>query len=69
MDKHRLENVLQKYRSNFLDYFPEVSDQDLRRIQAGPSETLLDVLQARYGYTPAQARAAWNDFVLDEVDG
>ncbi|HXF61740.1 MAG TPA: hypothetical protein VNK95_08985 [Caldilineaceae bacterium] len=69
MDKHLLTCVLTQFRANFLTYFPELSDQDLRLILLGPSETLLTVLQAHYGYTLAEAKAAWNDFVLREVDG
>lgn len=69
MDKHLLTCVLTQFRTNFLAYFPELSDQDLRLILLGPSETLLTVLQAHYGYTFAEAKAAWNDFVLREVDG
>ena len=69
MDKHLLTCVLTQFRSNFLTYFPELSDQDLRLILLGPSETLLTVLQTHYGYTLAEAKAAWNDFVLQEVDG
>jgi hypothetical protein len=49
--------------------FPALTQQDLSAILNGPSETLLDRLQARHGYTRAQAKAAWNDFVLDHVDG
>jgi hypothetical protein len=69
MDKQLLASVLKQHRGDFLDHFPGLSEQDLRLILAGPSETLLAVLQARYGYTPAEARMAWNDFVLREVDG
>jgi hypothetical protein len=69
MDKDLLTCVLTQFRGSFLSYFPELSDQDLRLILLGPSETLLTVLQAHYGYTLAEAKAAWNDFVLREVDG
>lgn len=69
MNSHRLYTVLIRYRARFLATFPALTAQDLRVILEGPSETLLDLLQARYGYTHVQAKAAWNDFVLDHIDG
>ena len=69
MDRHTLHTVVTRFRAIFLATFPALTAQDLRMILQGPPETLLDRLQARYGYTRAEAKAAWNDFVLAHVDG
>ncbi len=69
MNSRLLHSVLTRFRASFLATFPALTPQDLRTILDGPSETLLDLLQTRYGYTRAQAKAAWNDFVLVHVDG
>jgi hypothetical protein len=69
MNRDLLHTILQQFQVNFLAYFSALTQCDLHTILAGESETLLTVLQARYGYTQAQAKAAWNDFVLRYVDG
>lgn len=69
MDSHRLHAVLSRFFDRFLAAFPALTPQDLSTLLAGSGETLLDLLQRRYGYTRAQAKAAWNDFVLTHVDG
>lgn len=69
MHAHRLHRVLARYRARFMAAFPALTAQDVSMILSGPSDTLLDRLQARYGITRAQAKTAWNDFVLDHVDG
>jgi hypothetical protein len=71
MDSRRLREILIRFQASFLAAFPALTIQDLQMIVTGPreSETLLDRLQMRYGYTRAEAKAAWNDFVLVHVDG
>jgi hypothetical protein len=64
-----LHTILSKFRRNFLAFFTILTEQDYQALQAGSSEGLLDLLQERYGYTRAQAKAAWNEFVLRYVDG
>lgn len=69
MNAHHLHTVLVQFRVTFLTYFTALTDDDLATILQGPSETLLEVLQLRYGYTREQAKAEWNEFVLRHVDG
>ncbi|MCC6168963.1 MAG: hypothetical protein IT329_17205 [Caldilineaceae bacterium] len=69
MDSRRLHAVLTRFFDRFLAVFPALTSQDLSALLAGSGETLLDLLQSRYGYTRAQAKTAWNDFVLTHVDG
>ena len=69
MNSEQFHQVLIRFEPSFRACFPALTDEDLRRLQAGPRETLLLVLHERYGYTNAQARAAWNEFVLRYVDG
>ncbi len=69
MNPNRLRVIVTRFRARFLATFPALTDQDLHTILTGPSEALLERLQARYGYSRAEAKAAWNDFVLTHVDG
>ncbi len=69
MDSRRIRAIVTRFRASFLATFPALTMQDLYMIVTGPSETLLDRLQVRYGYTRTEAKAAWNDFVLAHVDG
>lgn len=69
MNAHHLHAVLIQFRISFLTYFTALTDDDLAEILKGPSETLLEVLQLRYGYTPEQAKGEWNEFVLRHIDG
>ena len=69
MNKHLLHTTLRRFRGSFLAHFQRITEQDLRLILTGPSEMLLTVVQMRYGYSRAQAKVVWNDFVLRSVDG
>lgn len=69
MDTRQIHKIVTRFQTGFLATFPALTAQDLHTILTGPAETVLERLQARYGYTQAQAKAAWNDFVLDHVDG
>lgn len=69
MNAHQLHTVLIQFRISFLTYFTALTDDDLAEILKGPSETLLEVLQLRYGYTREQAKGEWNEFVLRHIDG
>lgn len=69
MNTHLLHTILKQFQANFLAFFTVLTQCDLHTILAGESEMLLAVLQERYGYTQAQAKAAWNEFVLCHVDG
>lgn len=64
-----LHAVLHRFRAGFLAAFAALSADDLNTILAGDGETLLALLQTHYGYTRAEAKTAWNDFVLTHVDG
>lgn len=64
-----LHRTIRQFRHAFLTDFNRLTEQDLRTILNGPSETLLTVLNKHYGYTPAQAISAWNEFVLRRVNG
>ncbi len=65
----QLHVLLKQFQVGFRLAFPKLTDQDYAAILAGEGETLLTLLQARYGYTPGQVKEAWNDFVLRIVDG
>ena len=65
----RLHHVLRRFRVSFLTYFTACTEQDYATLLEGQSETLLDLLQQRYGYTRGEAKATWNEFVLRHVDG
>jgi hypothetical protein len=69
MNAQHLHTALIQFRISFLAYFAALTDDDLAAILRGPSETLLEVLQLRYGYTREQAKAEWNEFVLRHMDG
>jgi hypothetical protein len=69
MNTQRLHAVLQQHRVSFLACFRALTSQDYALLLEAPSETLLTLLQQRYGYTRSQAKTAWNDFVLRYVDG
>jgi hypothetical protein len=69
MDTNLLHTILQRFQVNFLAYFDNLTLCDLQTILAGESDTLLALLQERYGYNQNQAKAAWNEFVLRYVDG
>jgi len=69
MNTRLLQILLKLFRVDFLAHFSALTDQDVGAILAGPSETLLIILQQHYGYTCPQAKAAWNDFVLRYIDG
>ncbi|MBK8047551.1 MAG: hypothetical protein IPK16_10760 [Anaerolineales bacterium] len=64
-----IHEVLNQRGATFRAYFSALNDQDFQAILNGPSKTLLDVLQLRYGFGPGDAKAAWNDFVMRHVDG
>ena len=64
-----LHRTIRQFRQSFLADFSQLTEQDLHTILDGPSETLLTVLYNYYGYTPAQAIGAWNEFVLRRVNG
>jgi hypothetical protein len=69
MNTHLLHNVLRQFRASFLAFFSALTEQDYHTLLEEQSETLLELLQQRYGYTRPQAKAAWNEFVLRYVDG
>ena len=64
-----LHRTIRQFRQSFLTDFSQLTEQDLHTILNGHSETLLTVLHKHYGYTPAQAISAWNEFVLRRVNG
>ena len=64
-----IHDVLIQRGASFRAYFTALDDQDFQAILEGPSKTLLDVLQHRYGFAPGDVRAAWNDFVMRYIDG
>ncbi|MEZ4681848.1 MAG: hypothetical protein R2932_47325 [Caldilineaceae bacterium] len=64
-----LQRTIQEFQQPFLAEFNRLSEQDFYAILAGSSETFLQVLHKRYGYTRQQAIRAWNEFVLKYVDG
>lgn len=69
MSDEKLQETLRRFRSTFRAWFVAVTDQDMCAILAAPRATLLSVLGERYGYSSAEAKAAWNEFVLRHVDG
>jgi hypothetical protein len=69
MNHKILHRTIRQFQQAFKVDFNQLTDQDIQTILHGPSETLLAVFQKRYGYTPAQAIHAWNEFVLRRVDG
>jgi hypothetical protein len=69
MNRQGLHRVLTQFSVEFRVHFGRLTEQDVHLILTGPRETLLTVLGHRYGYTPAQAKTAWNEFVLRAVDG
>lgn len=64
-----LHSVLNQFPLSFLAFFGALTKRDLRAILDGEGETLITILQERYGYNRAQAKMAWNEFVLRYVDG
>ena len=64
-----IHEVLNQRGATFRAYFSALNDQDFQAILNGPSKTLLEVLQLRYGFGPGDAKAAWNDFVVRHIDG
>lgn len=69
MQNNILHPILRRFRVRFLAFFSALNEQDVEMVLAGGSETLLSLLQSRYGYTAQQAITAWNEFVLRYVDG
>jgi hypothetical protein len=69
MNMYQIHSILRQFRTSFRAFFSVLTDQDFSVILTAPGETLLIVLQERYGYTRLQAKAAWNEFVLRYVDG
>lgn len=69
MNRDLLHTILKHFQANFVAFFPALTSSDLQAILAGECEMLLLVLQDRYGYTHAQAKGAWNEFVLCHIDG
>ncbi len=69
MTTQMIHEVLAQRGATFRAYFSALNDQDFQAILNGPSKTLLDVLQLRYGFEPGDAKAAWNDFVMRYIDG
>jgi hypothetical protein len=69
MNTQQLHAVLRQFRGSFLTFFSALTEQDYQRLLEEESERLLALLQQRYGYTRSQAKSAWNEFVLRQVDG
>lgn len=69
MNTQQLHAVLRQFRGSFLTFFSALTEQDYQRLLTEESESLLTLLQQRYGYTRSQAKTAWNEFVLRQVDG
>ena len=68
MNKDILAGKWKQVKGKVRDWWGDVTDDDVAQIN-GKFETFVGVLQERYGYTRAQAKAAWNEFVLRYVDG
>src|SRR5262245_4829067 len=69
MNNEQFHQVLIRFEPSFRACFPALTDEDFQQLLAGPRENLLLVLHRRYGYSNAQARSAWNEFILRYVDG
>ena len=69
MSLFQYNQVLRRFESSFRGYFTQITDDDMAQLLDNPRESLLVVLQERYGYSSPEAKAAWNDFVLRVVDG
>ena len=49
--------------------FPNLSERDLAVILLSPHEYAPAVVQRCFGGNAAEAKAAWNDYVLRYIDG
>ena len=73
MDEHRLSALpvqpQPQQTGELRQYFPHLSERDLAQIVAAPPADALLVLQRCFGGDVAEAKAAWNDYVLRYIDG
>ena len=62
MNSDILQGKWKQLKGNVKEAFGKLTDDDLTQAE-GSADKMMGALQARYGYTKAQAQAEWDKFV------
>jgi uncharacterized protein YjbJ (UPF0337 family) len=67
MNSDTLQGKWKQLRGNIKTTFGKLTDDDLMQAD-GNADKLMGALQARYGYTKAQAQTEWNKFAQKHAE-